>query len=107
MLVCMWLLNKIDSFIRKCQIFISHPFSGTSFEQIGGGSLRIYRREIQQKVLEIIGISLEKVSGCVSVFSQREIIIAIRMKHRHRVILFQPVTWVSATPTYEMHIVTA
>lgn len=28
--------------------------------EIGGGSLRIYRREIQQKVLEIIGISLEK-----------------------------------------------
>ncbi|MCO5557234.1 hypothetical protein L7F22_010795 [Adiantum nelumboides] len=28
--------------------------------EIGGGSLRIYRRDIQQKVLEIIGISLEK-----------------------------------------------
>lgn len=28
--------------------------------EIGGGSLRIYRREIQQRVLEIIGISLEK-----------------------------------------------
>ena len=87
--------------------FYSHPFSGTSFEQIGGGSLRIYQREIQQKVLEIIGISLEKVSGCVSVFSQWETVIAIRIKHNHSGILIQPVTWVSATPTYEKHIVTA
>lgn len=29
--------------------------------QIGGGSLRIYKREIQQKVLETIGISPEQV----------------------------------------------
>ncbi|XP_022748645.1 aspartate--tRNA ligase, chloroplastic/mitochondrial isoform X2 [Durio zibethinus] len=28
--------------------------------EIGGGSLRIYKREVQQKVLEIIGISLEQ-----------------------------------------------
>ncbi|KAK9077233.1 hypothetical protein SSX86_005570 [Deinandra increscens subsp. villosa] len=28
--------------------------------EIGGGSLRIYRRDIQQKVLEIVGISLEQ-----------------------------------------------
>ncbi|KAL4581083.1 hypothetical protein LXL04_017292 [Taraxacum kok-saghyz] len=28
--------------------------------EIGGGSLRIYRRDVQQKVLEIIGISLEQ-----------------------------------------------
>lgn len=29
--------------------------------QIGGGSLRIYKREIQQKVLEIVGITPEQV----------------------------------------------
>lgn len=29
--------------------------------QIGGGSLRIYKREVQQKVLEIVGISPEQV----------------------------------------------
>lgn len=29
--------------------------------QIGGGSLRIYKREVQQKVLEIVGISSEQV----------------------------------------------
>ncbi|KAF2320766.1 hypothetical protein GH714_030583 [Hevea brasiliensis] len=29
--------------------------------EIGGGSLRIYKREVQQKVLEIVGISPEKV----------------------------------------------
>ncbi|KAJ0935401.1 putative aspartate--tRNA ligase [Helianthus annuus] len=28
--------------------------------EIGGGSLRIYRRDVQQKVLEIVGISLEQ-----------------------------------------------
>ncbi|KAL5787980.1 hypothetical protein ACOSP7_004929 [Xanthoceras sorbifolium] len=28
--------------------------------EIGGGSLRIYKREVQQKVLEIVGISLEQ-----------------------------------------------
>lgn len=28
--------------------------------EIGGGSLRIYKREIQQKVLEIVGISMEQ-----------------------------------------------
>lgn len=33
--------------------------------QIGGGSLRIYKREIQQKVLEIVGISLEEVSKII------------------------------------------
>lgn len=31
--------------------------------QIGGGSLRIYKREVQQKVLEIVGISPEEVSA--------------------------------------------
>lgn len=31
--------------------------------QIGGGSLRIYKREIQEKVLEIVGISPEQVRG--------------------------------------------
>ncbi len=30
--------------------------------QIGGGSLRIYKRDVQQKVLEIVGISQEQVS---------------------------------------------
>lgn len=30
--------------------------------QIGGGSLRIHKRGIQQKVLEIVGISMEQVS---------------------------------------------
>ena len=34
--------------------------------QIGGGSLRIYKREVQQKVLEIIGISLEQVRRTLS-----------------------------------------
>jgi len=29
--------------------------------QIGGGSLRIYKREVQERVLEIVGISLEQV----------------------------------------------
>lgn len=29
--------------------------------QIGGGSLRIYKRDIQEKVLEIVGISPEQV----------------------------------------------
>lgn len=29
--------------------------------QIGGGSLRIYKRDVQEKVLEIIGISAEEV----------------------------------------------
>ncbi|KAJ0820787.1 putative aspartate--tRNA ligase [Helianthus annuus] len=28
--------------------------------EIGGGSLRIYRRDVQQKVLEVVGISLEQ-----------------------------------------------
>nr|KYP35901.1 Aspartyl-tRNA synthetase [Cajanus cajan] len=31
--------------------------------EIGGESLRIYKRNIQQKVLEIVGISMEQVSG--------------------------------------------
>lgn len=29
--------------------------------QIGGGSLRIYKREVQEKVFEVIGISPEEV----------------------------------------------
>ncbi|KAF2320771.1 hypothetical protein GH714_030625 [Hevea brasiliensis] len=33
--------------------------------EIGGGSLRIYKREVQQKVLEIVGISPEKAKDVV------------------------------------------
>ncbi|CAI0401195.1 unnamed protein product [Linum tenue] len=36
--------------------------------EIGGGSLRIYKREIQQKVLEIIGISHEQVRNDNPIF---------------------------------------
>jgi hypothetical protein len=35
--------------------------------QIGGGSLRIYKRDIQQKVLETVGISMEQASLCDSI----------------------------------------
>lgn len=37
------------------------------FCQIGGGSLRIYKRDIQQKVLQIVGISMEQVSNYDSI----------------------------------------
>lgn len=37
------------------------PFNFFMYHQIGGGSLRIYKREVQQKVLEIVGISPEQV----------------------------------------------
>ncbi|KAI4337465.1 hypothetical protein L6164_015880 [Bauhinia variegata] len=35
--------------------------------EIGGGSLKIYKRDIQQKVLEIVGISMEQGLGSVTV----------------------------------------
>ena len=48
------------SFFFCVSVFSLLPMMGLG--QIGGGSLRIYKREVQEKVLAIVGISLEQVS---------------------------------------------
>lgn len=46
--------------LKICDI-LSIDFSFVVY-QIGGGSLRIYKREVQERVLEIVGISPKMVS---------------------------------------------
>lgn len=45
--------------VTKINYFLFLPYI---LNQIGGGSLRIYKREVQEKVLDIVGISREQVS---------------------------------------------
>lgn len=62
---CTFLSISCDSDGLTTEICVSNSIISLSlfFCQIGGGSLRIYKRDIQQKVLEIVGISMEQVSG--------------------------------------------